>query len=53
MNILVMGKNYFNLWAITIHCNDYLFLFKFTRFPDFNCTRIFTWKHYSNAFTPK
>ena len=47
------GKKYFNLWVITRHCNVYLFLFKYTRFPDFNFTRIFTWKHYSNASTPK
>ena len=43
------GKNYFTLWAITKFCNVYLFTFKYPKFSDFNCTRIFAWKHYSNA----
>ena len=47
------GKNYFNLWAITSYCTAYLFVFKYTRFHDFSYTQIFTWKHYSNASTPK
>ena len=45
------GKNYFTLWDITKYCNVYLFIFKYTKFPDFIFTRIFTWKHYSNAST--
>ena len=44
------GNNYFALWAITKYFNVYLFIFKYVKFPDFNCTRIFTWKHYSNSF---
>ena len=35
------GKNYFNPWAITSYCTAYLFEFKYTSFPDFNCTHIY------------
>ena len=47
------GKNYFTLWSITKYCKVYLFIFKYTKLHDFNCARIFSWKQYSTASTPK